>query len=53
VISGTSTTHGEVRNLYKVVVEKPQMKRPCDRHRIRWEDNIKTYLSEVGRECLC
>ena len=40
---------GEGRGLYRVLVEKPEGKRPLGRHRRRWEDNIKTDLQEV--EC--
>jgi hypothetical protein len=34
--------------LYRVLVGKPVGKRPLGRPRIRWEDNIKMYLHEVG-----
>ena len=36
------------RNAYKVLVEKPESKRPLGRPRCRWEDNIKMDLREVG-----
>jgi hypothetical protein len=39
---------GEVRGLYRVLVEKPEGKRPLGRPRRRWEDNIKMDLQEVG-----
>jgi hypothetical protein len=39
---------GERRGLYRVLVGKPEGKRPSGRSRHRWEDNIKTYLQEVG-----
>jgi hypothetical protein len=39
---------GESRNLYSVLVEKPERKRPLGRPRRRWEGNIKMYLQEVG-----
>jgi hypothetical protein len=35
---------GERRGVYKVLVEKPEEKRPLGRPRRRWEDNIKTNL---------
>jgi hypothetical protein len=35
--------------LYRVLVGKPEEKRPLGRHRRRWEDNIKMDLQEV--EC--
>jgi hypothetical protein len=33
---------------YKVLVGKPENKRPVGRHRRIWEDNIKTDIQEVG-----
>jgi len=38
----------ERRDMYRVLVEKPEGKRPLRRPRDRWEDNIKVYLQEVG-----
>ena len=35
----------------KVLVGKPDGKRPLGRPRRRWEDNIKMDLQEVGRGC--
>jgi hypothetical protein len=37
-----------VRSAYKILVGKPEGKRPLRRHRCRWEDNIKMDLGEVG-----
>jgi len=42
----------EGRGLYRVLVGKPERKRPLGRPRLRWEDNIKVYLQEVGCECM-
>jgi len=39
---------GEMRGLYRVMVGKPEGKRPLGRPRLRWEDNIKIDLQEVG-----
>ena len=39
---------GERRVVYKVMVEKPEGKRPLGRPRRRWEENIKMDLQEVG-----
>jgi hypothetical protein len=39
---------GEERGVYRVLVGKPEGKRPLGRPRRRWEDNIKMYLQEVG-----
>ena len=36
------------RNAYRVLVGKPEGKRPLGRQRCRWEDNIKMYLREMG-----
>ena len=36
------------RNVYRVLVGKPESKRPLGRPRHRWEDNIKMNLREVG-----
>jgi hypothetical protein len=38
----------EGRNVYRVLVGKPEGKRPLERPRRRWEDGIKTDLSEIG-----
>jgi hypothetical protein len=38
----------EERGVYKVLVGKPEGKRPLGRPRLRWEDNIRTDLQEVG-----
>ena len=40
---------GEGRDVYRVLVGKPEGKRPLGRPRRRWEDNIKINLQEV--EC--
>ena len=41
----------EGRGVHKVLVGKPEGKRPLGRPRCRWEDNIKMYLQEVGKGC--
>ena len=38
----------ERRGVYRVLVGKPEGKRPLGRPRRRWEDNIKVDLQEVG-----
>jgi hypothetical protein len=40
---------GEEKGVYKVLVGKPEGKRPLRRPRRRWEDNIRMDLQEVGR----
>ena len=39
---------GEDRGVQRVLVGKPEGKRPLGRPRRRWEDNIKMDLQEVG-----
>ena len=39
---------GEGRVVHRVLVGKPEGKRPMGRPRRRWEDNIKMELREVG-----
>jgi hypothetical protein len=38
----------EEKDVYRVLVGKPEEKRPLGRPRCRWEDNITMYLQEVG-----
>jgi hypothetical protein len=40
---------GEERNAYRLLVGKPDGKRPLGRPRRRWVDNIKMDLLETGR----
>jgi hypothetical protein len=42
---------GEGRSVYRVLVGKPEEKRPLGRPRHRWEDNVRMDLQEV--ECGC
>jgi hypothetical protein len=42
---------GEGRVVYRVLVGKPEGKRPLGRPRRRWEDNIRMDLQEVGCGC--
>ena len=42
---------GEGRGVHRVLVGKPEGKRPLGRPRRRWEDNIKMDLQEVGGVC--
>jgi hypothetical protein len=39
---------GEKRNLYRLLVGKPEGKRPLGRPRSMWIDNTKMYLLEIG-----
>ena len=42
---------GEGRDVHRVLVGKPDGKRPLGRPRLRWEDNIKMDLQGVGGGC--
>jgi len=46
--AGYVASMGERRGVYRVLVGKPEGKRPFGRPRRRWEENIKTDLQEVG-----
>jgi hypothetical protein len=39
---------GTKRNAYRILVGKPEGKRPLGRSRHRWEDNIRMDLREMG-----
>jgi hypothetical protein len=43
-----STNGGEEKNAYRILVGKPEGKRPLGRQRCRCVDNIKMGLREVG-----
>ena len=43
---------GKGRGVFRVLVGKPEGKRPLGRPRRRWEDNIKMDIQEVGCESL-
>ena len=47
-MGGACRAYGEWRGVYRVLVGKPEGKRPLGRHRRRWEDNIKMDLQVVG-----
>jgi hypothetical protein len=42
------STNGKKRNVYGILVGKPEGKRPLGRPRHRWVDNIKMNLKEIG-----
>jgi hypothetical protein len=46
--AGNVARMGEGRGVYRVLVGKPEGKRPLGRPRHRWEDNIKIDLREIG-----
>ena len=43
---------GEERGVYRVLVGKPEGRRPLGRPRCRWVDNIRMDLHEVGCGCM-
>jgi hypothetical protein len=42
------STHGEMRNAYRILVEEPEGKKPLGRHKRGWEDDIKIDSSGSG-----
>jgi hypothetical protein len=46
--AGRVTRMGEERGAYRILVGRPEGRRPLGRPRRRWEDNIKIDLQEVG-----
>jgi len=47
-LTGHVARVGEGRGVHRVLVGKPEGKRPLGRPRHRWEDNIKIGIREVG-----
>jgi hypothetical protein len=47
-MGGPCNTNGVKRNAYRLLVGKPEGKRPLRRPRRRWVDNIRMNLGEVG-----
>jgi hypothetical protein len=47
-IAAACSLDGEERGVYRILVGKPEEKRPLGRPRYRWEINIKMDLQEVG-----
>jgi hypothetical protein len=39
-----------MRNAYRILIERPEGKRPLRRLRRRWDDNIRIELREIGWE---
>jgi hypothetical protein len=46
--AGQVACNGKSRNAYRVLVGKPEGRRPLERSRHRWEDDIKMNLREAG-----
>jgi hypothetical protein len=47
-VGGTCSTNGEKGNAYRLLVGKPEGRRPLGRPRRRWLYNIRMDLVEVG-----
>jgi hypothetical protein len=47
-MGGASSLDGERRGVYRVLVRKPEGKRPLERLIYRWEDTIKMDIQDVG-----
>jgi hypothetical protein len=52
-MGGPCSTNGEKSNTYRLLVGKPEGKRPLGRPRRMWVDNIRMDLGEVGWGQLC
>jgi hypothetical protein len=48
--AGRVARMGDGRNVYRVLVGRPEEKRPLGRSTRRWEDNIKMDLRETGND---
>jgi hypothetical protein len=46
--AGHVARRGKGRGVYRVLVRRPEVKRPLGRPRCRWEDDIKMDLRETG-----
>jgi hypothetical protein len=50
--AGHVSRMGETRKAYRILVGKPERKRPLGRPKHRWVDNIKIDLRETGWDCM-
>ena len=46
--AGHVSCKGNKRGAYRVLVGRPEARRPLGRPGLRWDDNIKMYLQDVG-----
>jgi hypothetical protein len=54
-MGGTCSAYGEERGVYKVLVGRPEGKRPLQRRRRRWKDNTKMNFRKWdvgGMDCI-
>jgi hypothetical protein len=47
-MGGTCSAYGERRGLYEILVWKREGKRPLGRPKLRWKNNVKIDIPEVG-----
>jgi hypothetical protein len=47
-LAGNVARIGDTRNGNKILVGKPEEKRPLGRPRYRWEDSIRMDIREIG-----
>jgi hypothetical protein len=47
-MGGACSTYRKKRVAYRILVTRPEGRRPLPRHRRRWENNIKMDLQDVG-----
>jgi hypothetical protein len=50
--TGNVALMGEKRNVYRIIVGKPERKRPLGRLRHRWVDNIESNFREIGQDVM-
>jgi hypothetical protein len=43
---------GETRSAFRILVGKPEVKRPLGRPRLTWANNINMDLRETGWDCM-
>jgi hypothetical protein len=48
--AGHVTRMGEGRGVYRILVGRPEGRRPLGKPRSRWEDNIKSDLRQIGKD---
>jgi hypothetical protein len=49
-LAGNIARKEEKRNTYRILMGKPESKRPLGRLRHRWVDNVEIDLREIGRD---
>jgi hypothetical protein len=50
-MGGACSAYGAGRDVHRVLVGKPEGKRPLGRPRLRWEDNMMMDIQEVRGGC--